>query len=229
MNLIDSGSPDCGPLEQRLQRLPRKQLKFWSDDLPAPSTCPTNTQAYCTINTQFGSLLSLPDGNTINAHNAWAYTKDLTLTASQNYTGYVVNSYNSDMNQILNLFNLSVPFSIVPKLNYLLTNINNYMAEGATVEDIQMAIWILLRRIHHFEHRSRQTILILRDVNRHGDGFVPSQPTDNVAVFLVAANNFPDTEIVIFRQLMIIPLTFEQFHPTGLPCALIEWGNYPSS
>jgi hypothetical protein len=226
MNLIDSGEPDCVSLSDRLQRLPRKQLKFWSDDLSI--TAPTNTQAYCNINIQFGSLLSMPDGNTINAHNAWAFTKDLTLTANQNYTGYVVNSYNSDMNQILNLFNLYVPFNEIPRLNYLLTNVCNYMARGATTDDIQMAIWILLRRIHHFEQRSQQTILILRDVNKNGYNFVPSLPTDSVAVFLVAANNFPDTEIVIFRQMLILPLTFDQFHPTGLPCALIEWGNYSS-
>lgn len=226
MNLINSGEHDCQPLNQRLQRLPRKQLKFWFNNTSIPSSPPIDVESYYNIYTQFGSLLSLPDGNTINAHNGWAFTKDLTLAANQNYTGYAVNSYNSDMNQILTLFNLHVPFSEIPRLNYLLTNINNYIANDATTKDIQMAIWILLRQSNYDHHSSHQTVKILRDVNNNGYNFVPSLPTDSVAVFLVAANEWPVTQITIFKQMLIIPLTLAQFHPTGLPCSLIEWGNY---
>jgi hypothetical protein len=199
----------------------------WISDPPQPTSPPININAYYNINTQFGSLLSMPDGLAINPHNGWAFTRNLTLVANQEYTGYVVNSYNSDMNQILNLFDLNVPFGIIPRLNYLLTNISNYVDQCATPEDIQRAIWILVGQLRD-HHRSEQTEMILRDVYTNGNNFVPNLPTDNVAVFLTAANQWPATDITIFNQLLIIPLTIEQFHPTGLPCTLIEWGNYPS-
>lgn len=223
MDLINTNEPDCISLQDRLKRLPRKQLKFWIDAFPV------NSSIYYNTHIKYGSLLSLPDGLTENTFNSWAMTCNTNLTQDTRYTGYVVNSYNTYLNEILGKFNIYINPNIISRLNYLLTNINRYISNNMTASDIQTAIWILLKQNNCGDvcFNSCNVEYILKDVKRHGKHFVPSKPTDYVAVFLMAANQWPSTDITLFDQSIIIPLIFGQFHPTGLPCTLIEWGTYP--
>src|SRR5437763_537065 len=142
MDLINSGEPDCVPLDERLKRLPRKQLKFWVENFPLNNSL-TN---YCNIFIKYGSILSLPDGLTENMYNGWAMTSNTNIISDERYTGYVVNSYNSMINDILNIFGMSIKYKLIPKLNYLLTNINKYKLQGKSIVDIQVAIWKLLKQ-----------------------------------------------------------------------------------
>jgi len=227
MNLINTNEPDCVCLANKLQRLPRKNLKFWFDYI----TFNSSQTAYCEIYIKYGSLLSLPDGQTQNIYNGWAATNVSELISESKYNGYVVNSYNSAMNEILAKFNSYIDPHVISKLNFLLTNIKHYLAHGKTPGDIQVAIWKLLHNtvFNNIEHCHLRVETILKDVHKHGRYFIPSKPTDYVAVFLAAANDWKSTDIILDNQLFIIPLTFEQFKPTNLPCTLIEWGTYPAS
>jgi len=139
MNLINFNEPDCGPLADRLKRLPRKQLKFWIDNFPLNQLPPNSP--YCNIHIKYGSVLSPPDGLTENIYNGWAALCNDDVSAETKYTGYVVNSYNSYLTEILAKFNINdLKIQNIPQLNYLLTNVNKYRAEGKTTSDIQTAI-----------------------------------------------------------------------------------------
>lgn len=140
MNLIGVSEPDCVSLDDRLKRLPRKQLKFWLELLDS------SPNAYCDIFIKYGSILSLPDGLTENTYYGWTMFSDTTLLSNIKYTGYVVNSYNLYLNEILEKFGVFIKLNLIPQLNYLLTNINKYRHEDKTIEDIQIAIWKLLKK-----------------------------------------------------------------------------------
>lgn len=226
MNLIDPHGSDCVPIDQRLQRLPRKQLKFWVENFPFnPSSA-----NYCNIHIKYGSVLCPTDGLTETVYAGWVATCRISLTANSRYTGYAINSYNAYASQILTLFGATIQLNNVSKLNYLLTNVPNYISQGMSVSDIQVSIWGLMNAHTNtcfpIDFDIWNVVTIINDVQRFGRHFVPTHNSDVVAVFLVAANNWPSTSITFQNQVFILPLTYSQFHPACTACSQIEWGNY---
>ena len=218
--------PNLPLTPEQSTNLPTKHLKCWLSDFAVT----LDDRSFFKINIKYGAVLSPPDNNMHNIYAGWSATKFNLPLNSKRYTAYAINCYNIYLDAIFDQLTVKIKTKNIPKLNYLLTNLDIYLQKSYTWCDVQTVIWKLLnkkqKQYQHIHVAFNQTHVdhIWADVEKYGHTFIPRADTDLVTVFILITNTWPNTTLQLINQVVILPLKLEQFHP---PDCLAEWGNYP--